>query len=224
VTAVRKASAPQRAGRADLTRERVIATSIALLNERGPDRVTTAQIAAAANMNEGNLYYYFKTKRALILEIFDRFEGEVSEFLKKDIAETSPPGAYMAFLREWFAIDWRYRFLLRDLVSLLAMAPELRRRVRAISTHARTPVLRLIDQMRRAGLIEAPDDELDTLLANGWIIATYWVVYLDVQKGVRVLRKSHMEWGLRQIAGLVLPYLSKPARDWLAAERAPGRS
>jgi AcrR family transcriptional regulator len=181
--------------------------------------VTTAQIAAAANINEGNLYYYFKTKRALILFIFGRFEDEVAVFLKKDIGDTTRPDAYMTFLREWFDIVWRYRFLHRDLLGLMAMAPELRRRVRAISTRARAPILKRLDQMREAGLIEAPDSELDTLLANAWIIATYWVVYLDVQKGVRTLRKSHMEWGLRQIASLVAPYLSKPARDWLAASR-----
>ena len=209
-------TAPARAGRADLTRERVIATSIALLNERGPDRVTTAQIAASANINEGNLYYYFKTKRALILCIFDRFEDEVVQFFDKDIGEAAAPDTYMGFLREWFDIVWRYRFLHRDLVGLLAMAPDLRRRVRAISTHARAPVVRLIEQMRRARLIDIPERELDALLANAWIIATYWVVYLDVQKGVRVLRKSHMEWGLRQIASLVAPYLSTSARDWLA--------
>ena len=214
---MQRKSGARRAGRTDGARDRVIAASIALMNERGPERVTTAQIAAAAKMNEGNLYYYFKTKRDLVLFIFGRFEAEVAAFLERDIGDAADPAAYLGFLREWFSIVWRYRFLHRDLMGLMAMAPELRRRIRAISAGARTPILRLIGQMRLAGLIEVPEQELDALLANAWIIATYWVVYLDVQKGVRTLRKSHMEWGLRQIASLVRPYLSDPARGWLAA-------
>jgi AcrR family transcriptional regulator len=70
-------SAPRRSRSAGSTRDRLIAVSLALFNERGPDRVTTAQIAEAAGVNEGNLYYYFKTKQALILAIFDRFEAAV---------------------------------------------------------------------------------------------------------------------------------------------------
>ena len=206
---------PARTGGA---RDRIVATAIALLNERGPDRITTAQIAAAARMNEGNLYYYFKTKRALVVHIFGVFEGEVDAFLNANVEDGSDPSAYLSFLRAWFGLVWRYRFLLRDVMSLLAMAPELRRGLRAITARARAPVLRLIDAMRAAGLIDIEDAELDPLLANAWIISSYWVVYLDVQVGVRTLRKSHMEWGLGQIASLVRPYLTPPARDWLAGQ------
>jgi AcrR family transcriptional regulator len=212
---IARTSKAKGAGRPDGARERVIAAALALLNERGPDRVTTAQIAAAAEMNEGYLYYYFKTKRALVMVIFARFEEEVARFFETGIAEGADPAAYLAFLRAWFTIVWRYRFLQRDLIGLLAMAPELRRGIRAVSTRARAPVARLIDQMRAWGLIAVTDAELDVLLANAWIISTYWVVYLDVQKGVRTLRKSHMEWGLRQVIGLLAPYLTPTARDWI---------
>jgi AcrR family transcriptional regulator len=195
--------------RPDGARERAVAAALALFNERGPDRVTTAQIAAAAEMNEGNLYYYFKTKRALVMFIFSRFEEEVARFFETSIADGADPAAYLAFLRTWFTIVWRYRFLQR--------APELRRGIRAVSIRARAPVARLIEQMRDWGLIAVSDAELDVLLANAWIISTYWVVYLDVQKGVRTLRKSHMEWGLRQVMGLLAPYLTPAARNWLPA-------
>ncbi len=200
------------------TRDRLIAVSLTLFNERGPDRVTTAQIAEAAEVNEGNLYYYFKTKQALILAIFDRFEAAVERLLDQDHAANSDPAAYVAFLREWFEIVWTYRFLYRDFMSLLATAPELRRRIRTISERIRTPVQDLIGHMRAAGLMELSDEELEILLPNLWIVSTYWVVYLDVQEGIRTLKKSHLEWGLKQVASLFNPYLTKAARDWLGAQ------
>jgi AcrR family transcriptional regulator len=204
------------------TRDRLVDVSLKLFNERGPDRVTTAQIAAAAEINEGNLYYHFKTKQALILAIFDRFEATVSGLLERNEAAGADPAAYTTFLREWFEIVWTYRFLYRDFMGLLATAPELRRRIKAVSDRARTPVKRLIDHMRAVGLMEVPDEQLETLLPNVWIVSTYWVVYLDVQEGVHALKKTHLEWGLNQVASLFQPYLTDMARSWLNAQTEAG--
>ena len=204
------------------TRDHLIAVSLGLFNERGPDRVTTAQIAEAAGINEGNLYYYFKTKQALTLAIFDRFEAAIDDLLNRDQAAGADPAAYVAFLTEWFEIVWTYRFLYRDFMGLIATAPELRRRIRTISDRIRTPVRQLIEHMRAAGLMEVSDEALDPLLHNVWIVSTYWVVYLDVQEGVRALKKSHLEWGLKQVASLFQPHLSEPARHWLNAQSEPG--
>jgi AcrR family transcriptional regulator len=216
-------SAPKRKRRAKHanTRDHLIAVSLALFNERGPDRVTTAQIAQAADVNEGNLYYYFKTKQALILTIFDQFEASVEALLDRDEAASTDPATYTAFLRDWFEIAWTYRFLYRDFMGLFATAPELRRRVRTISDRARDPVKRLIDQMRAAGLMDISDEDLEALLPNVWIISTYWVVYLDVQEDVRVLKKAHLEWGFKQIASLFQPYLTDAARTWLSMQSEP---
>ena len=204
------------------TRDHLIAVSLGLFNERGPDRVTTAQIAEAAGINEGNLYYYFKTKQALTQAIFDRFEAAIDDLLNRDQAAGADPSAYVAFLTEWFEIVWAYRFLYRDFMGLIATAPELRRRIRTISDRIRTPVRQLIEHMRAAGLMEVSDEALDPLLHNVWIVSTYWVVYLDVQEGVRALKKSHLEWGLKQVASLFQPHLSEPARHWLNAQSEPG--
>lgn len=213
----------RRRGKAVNTRDHLIAVSLALFNERGPDRVTTAQIAEAAGINEGNLYYYFKTKQALILTIFDHFEAAVDHLLDRDRA-AGDPAAYVAFLTDWFEIVWTYRFLYRDFMGLIATAPELRRRIRAISDRIRTPVRQLVEHMRAAGLMDVSDDALDSLLHNVWIVSTYWVVYLDVQEGVRGLKKSDLEWGLKQVASLFQPHLTEAARHWLNAQSEPGGS
>jgi AcrR family transcriptional regulator len=214
----------RRRGKAVSTRDHLVAVSLALFNERGPDRVTTAQIAQAAGINEGNLYYYFKTKQALILTIFDRFEAAVDRLLDRDPAAGTDPAAYVAFLADWFEIVWTYRFLYRDFMGLIATAPELRRRIRAISDRIRTPVRQLIDHMRAAGLMDLSDEAFEPLLHNVWIVSTYWVIYLDVQEGVRALKKSDLEWGLRQVASLFRPHLTEAARHWLNAQSESGGS
>ncbi|WP_148051082.1 TetR/AcrR family transcriptional regulator, partial [Pseudomonas fluorescens] len=56
------------------TRDRILDAALDLFNGRGPDRVTTAEIAEAVKINEGNLYYHFRTKELLVLALFARFE------------------------------------------------------------------------------------------------------------------------------------------------------
>jgi AcrR family transcriptional regulator len=210
-------SKAKRSRESSSTRDKLMAVALKLFNERGPDRVTTAQIAEAAGVNEGNLYYYFKTKQALILAIFGQFEVAVDRLLEETRSGGADPAPYAAFLSAWFKIVWAYRFIYRDFVSLLATAPELRRRIRSTSERMRTPIVNLIGHTRAAGLMNISNEELETLLPNVWIVSTYWVVYLDVQEGVRTLRKAHLAWGLGQVASLFRPFLTKQAHEWLAA-------
>jgi AcrR family transcriptional regulator len=53
------------------TRDRVLAVALNLFNERGVNAVTTAEIADAAGINEGNLYYYFQRKEQLAEALFE---------------------------------------------------------------------------------------------------------------------------------------------------------
>jgi AcrR family transcriptional regulator len=52
-----------------------------LFNQRGYDRATTREIAAAAGISEGTLYNYFPSKRALLLALIDK----VGESWRQDI-------------------------------------------------------------------------------------------------------------------------------------------
>jgi TetR/AcrR family transcriptional regulator, transcriptional repressor for nem operon len=61
-------SATQRQGGAAAAgkRERLVASAIALVHEQGAQATTLAEVAAAAGVPAGNVYYYFKTKDELL--------------------------------------------------------------------------------------------------------------------------------------------------------------
>jgi AcrR family transcriptional regulator len=195
------------------TRERVLEAALSLFNDRGPDRVTTAEIARAVAINEGNLYYYFRTKEALILALFARFEDDATALVSQaGSAPASDLGTYAGFLRQWFELAWAYRFFFRDLVGLTATAPALTEPIRAVSAHLRVAVEALVDTMARQNLIAVPAADRAALLANVWIVSTYWAVYLNLQEGVQDLTPEHLDWGLNQVASLFRPYLLPDVR------------
>ena len=47
-------------------RDRLIDAALRLFYEHGIERTTIADIAAAANVPPGNVYYYFKTKEDIV--------------------------------------------------------------------------------------------------------------------------------------------------------------
>lgn len=196
------------------TRGRILETALGLFNARGPDRVTTAEIARTVGINEGNLYYHFRTKESLVLALFERFEGEAG--MLADRNGNAPLGEarlYAEFLAEWFSIVWRYRFLFRDLSALAVGTPSLIEPVRSLSARMRIAVDGLINRMITEGFIAIPEEDIPAILANVWIVSTYWAVYLNLQEGIEQLDDTHLGWGLNQVSSLFKPYLTPSAAD-----------
>jgi AcrR family transcriptional regulator len=79
-------SAPKQA-RSKQTKEKIIHAAIALIQERGYEKTTSNDIAAAAGVSVGSFYTYFTDKRQLLLTIFDRLADEFS----RNIFETIGP-------------------------------------------------------------------------------------------------------------------------------------
>ncbi len=200
------------------TRNRILDATLALFNDKGPDRVTTAEIARTVGINEGNLYYHFKTKEALLQALFNRLESDAIAFMADAGSNTgTDPGIFSGFMRRWFSIVWDHRYIFRDLPSIIAIAPSLREPVQALSSGMRIVVEGTLRRMTDARLIDVPDQDAPQLLANVWIVSTYWAVYLSLQEGIEDLGQEHLGWGLKQVASLFRPYLSDEATRELDA-------
>lgn len=72
-TAAGKAAAPRNAGK----RQRLTAAAARVLHEQGVERTTIADIAHAADVPTGNVYYYFKTKDELVRAALSEHAGHL---------------------------------------------------------------------------------------------------------------------------------------------------
>jgi AcrR family transcriptional regulator len=193
------------------TRDRVLETCRRLFNERGPVAVTTAELAASAGINEGNLYYYFKTKEQMLLALFERFEQELAA-LHEDAARRSAggdPDSYGAGLEAFFDLVWSWRYLYRDGLAIMALAPGLQQR---ISTHAQATLQELereVRDMNARGRLAVPEAHIEALARNAWIVCTYWFQYLQYGQGVKRVTRAHIMQGCDQVRALYLPYVPR---------------
>ena len=188
------------------TRERVLQVSLALFNERGADRVTTAEIAQAAGINEGNLYYYFQKKEQLVLALFEYFAAATLAAAELVPENPADPAAYAPYQRGWFELMWEYRFFYRDGGALRALAPSLREALAALSRRSQAAVRRVFLLMRLHGLMQATDADIDVLIGNLWIVSSYWMDFRMADRGGPVTRED-LAWGLKQVEALARPYL-----------------
>ena len=194
------------------TRERVLQVALALFNERGADRVTTAEIAQAAGINEGNLYYYFQKKEQLVLALFEFFAAATIAAAELEPADPADPASYASYQRGWFELMWEYRFFYRDGGALRVLAPSLRDALAVLSRRSQAALRHVFLLLRENGLMRATDGEIDVLISNLWIVSSYWMYFRLADRGGPVTRED-LAWGLRQVEALAAPYFDTTLRQ-----------
>ncbi|HZR51504.1 MAG TPA: TetR/AcrR family transcriptional regulator [Streptosporangiaceae bacterium] len=82
-------------------RERLIAAACLVLHEQGVERTTLADIAEAADVPVGNVYYYFKTKDQLVEAAIDAHGDHLRTTLAALDRRRTPQARLKGIVREW---------------------------------------------------------------------------------------------------------------------------
>ncbi|MDP4004373.1 TetR/AcrR family transcriptional regulator [Methylobacterium sp. NEAU K] len=191
---------------APTTRERIVAQSLALFNARGLGRVTTAEIAAASGIREGNLQYHFPRKSGLVEALFADFEAEAEGVAGRMPADPAAPEALLGYQRAWFDLIWRYRCIYRDGIAMVEIAPALRPRIHALRARTQGLARGVFESAVRAGRLRIEPDALGRLIDNAWIVSSHWMSH-RLQGGTE-LTEADLDWGFAQVSDLFAPYLA----------------
>ena len=187
------------------TRERILDACRALFNERGPNEVTTAEIAQAVGISEGNLHYHFRRKEQMLTALFDAYEAaliDVATRQKPARGDGVPPRHYLSL---WFNLMWEWRLFYS--AGVYRLSPSLQPRLKIISDTGQAHVRVLIASLVREGKLAAAPTDIDRLVVNAWIVASYWIDYLRTRQGVGVVTREHLRWGFAQVDALFEPYV-----------------
>jgi AcrR family transcriptional regulator len=81
-------------------RERLVAAARRVIHQQGVEKTTIADIARAADVPVGNVYYYFKTKDQLVAAAIDGHTRDVQSVLRSLERHRTPRARLKALIRE----------------------------------------------------------------------------------------------------------------------------
>lgn len=205
------------------TRDRIIEASLVLFNDQGERNVTTNHIAAHLGISPGNLYYHFKNKQAIIFELFTRYESRVMGILQLPEVRVISTSDKLRYLMETFKGLWEFRFMHRDMESLLSADPLLHSRYRDFFRHCLAQIYRILFALNEAGVLRISNEEAEDLALNIWIIVTSWFSFLHcnlLSSDSDDISQEMLFSGIYQVFSLERPYLTDEHREEvMAAQR-----
>lgn len=193
------------------TKDKIIETSVKLFNEKGCLNTSTRHISNELGISVGNLYYHFKNKEEILIEIFLRYVNAV--FKEISFLNHSQDEIFLLknFLVDTLDSNIEYRFLHLELNLLLIsfskfktiMQEQLKLEIKMIKEL-------LYHQMKYGYLKQINEIEIEFLVSNSWILASsnlsYWnLLSDDIIKNVKK--------GSLNVYYLIKPYLTQKSLD-----------
>ena len=160
------------AGRPAGTRARIVEQARCLFNEQGYGAVTTATLAAQCGISQGNLWYHFKTKRALLEALGERFAVSIETRLAL-ASQSDPVDGYAALLAALMGEFRAFRFLYRDLSSYGEHPEIIRQNAPRWLEQTFAQIGQHLTALVDAGLLDWPRERLPDLAINATIILRY---------------------------------------------------
>lgn len=166
---------PQRAA---ARREAIVSAAARLFAEHGFESTTAAQIARAAGISPGSVFYYFDGKRALFRAVFEQDLTQVRELMERACAEPDPMSALLTVVDHLAAdaMDPAASGLLVELIRQVGQDEALAAAVAENTAAVTDGLTRLITRAVADGLVDPalrPDE------AARWIQTIVDGVYLS---------------------------------------------
>lgn len=167
--------------------------------------ITTNHIAKSSGISPGNLYYHYKNKEEIIFSLFEKM---ILEWESEEIAlEGSNLDKILdQQLKKTFKYVWQYRFVHRELVSLLEKDEKLKRLCKQVFQRRLQEIKLLLSRFESMGiLLKLNEEEREFIAQTALLYGLFWQPYLDVL-GEKPSEKNVLR-GVNMIRMLLQPYL-----------------
>ena len=195
--------------RTQRTRERILAVSLALFNERGEAHVTTGTIADELNISPGNLYYHFRNKEEIVYQIFLSYRRFISERLAVPADGTMKVDDLVNYLETAFDAMWQFRFMFYDLPGLMARNPQMQTDYHQFVNGELQGILEgHFREFIRLGLLKMALEDIEPVSINIWLVVKFWFAFEQTARPKAPITEASGHRGVRQVLALLKPYVT----------------
>ena len=170
-----------------ITKKKIKKQALELFNNNDTFSISTNHIAIAAKISSGNLYYHYKNKEEIIIDIYqdmiEKFE-DLNSFEK--ILNSKTPLEELSNLYDLYLdIFWEYRFIMRDSSVLICTLPKLKEIFIQRQNIRIAQIKGLIEYFISKDIFRQMDEDEILLCAKlNWFISTYWQNYISINEEI----------------------------------------
>jgi len=199
------------------TRELILEVSLALFNQLGEPNVTTNHIADEADISPGNLYYHFRSKDDIVIELFKRFLGRFQPLIEipDDVLLEADDLWFQMHLS--FELKGEFRFLYRNLADLTARIPDLDRAMRGLLKRERQSAWNSLTGLQQTGALKIGMLEKQLLTDNLLLALTYWIPFAEQFDPDGLESATAQIAAISRVLLMVTPYLREPEQSQFTA-------
>jgi len=197
------------------TRTQILVASLSLFNDNGEPNTTTNDIANEADISPGNLHYHFNKKSILVEALLLEFQADVRRVLEPPTGDDVTIEEFWAFLHTLLEVLAVYRFLLRDMETLVATYPKVAHALRGFAKGLTAAMQLYVQALRRSALPTISDAEVPIVCRNLVVISLFSERYDDLCETQSRADASAMAVA-RSVLGILSPYASAEAAQLIA--------
>ncbi len=198
------------------TREKIANCALCLFNEQGVSHISTNHIAIEMDISPGNLYYHFKNKQEIIKQLLIQYQVIIESHL--ELADQRKPDFedMWLYLHLTFERIWEYRFIYRDMNSIVSNDTSLKTTFKQIITMKTTTAREILSSLAQQDIMQANARDIAGIANNIALIATFWLSFQAGCGESNRIDDSHFSQGAYQVMSLIIPYLRQPERSLLS--------
>jgi len=199
--------------KAQQTRQRILSCSLDLFNLQGESSITTNAIAEELDISPGNLHYHFQRKADIVTSLFEEFCDKMHATL-----ELAPDGGFDLEGFWWFQhllfdTIGHYRFVFRDVNTLLERYPQLQKNFDKLMQQERVVAAKLLLALREQDILILNDHQMSTLVESLVVTLTYWLSFRRQSRKSLEMEAEDITEGIYQMISLVAPWMREPERS-----------
>ena len=198
------------------TKRQILDTALSLFNEHGLAQVSLRTISDKMGISPGNLTYHFKKREEIVEALYYEFVASVDE----RFAKVNPTAVDLGLIFELISIltesRLKYRFLMRDFISLVAENPSIKKHYVALIRKRRDQSMLFFDQLIVQKILRPAEleNEYENLYERIQILGNFWITSA-VMQGDK-LTKETIDRNFEMIVQVIYPYLTaKGQKAWL---------